>query len=677
MLCSGTFLTHTQLNGSIPQILVFEVCHHHSSPSSSSITLSAIVPPSSSSFSGLRFVPDVSPPSNQHRAPHLLQTVDPSSAPISFVSGEPYFLIFRSLECISSNPTRLPRVQPHHRTFGQLFAKPSPDFPHPSSFSQGADWALEFSSWIDQGIEVVKLASMNSRFVHKIFFLPGEGACTCFVLSVPINEKLKGYENIWYTPSRDRQWHMHTVVDKPQPIQRMFLRTLVRQPTTNEGFSMYQGLDVGTTQAQLTMSSTSRSILRSLMAALEELELHVHSASIKSDHAQMYLCILREQQVDDLVPYPRRVDIDAGHEEATVGMILEELAHGIHVSVGVRMHRLGACEWEVKLLMASAELTSGAWRVVVANVTGHTCTVHIYRKMEDTSKHEVVYHSTFSTLGPLHGMPVKALYQPLGVLDRKRLMARKINTTYCYDFPLEESCFRHLRRHCNGHGHLNDFSRRYQESDFRAGTPMQRTGGDLNGLSFDELRDTQKTVTGPSSKDWRGRRAASFNIIPNNTGDTKVDSEERLNALFKLGLKIFSVTLVYSAAAFRDVANFMSNFFNCEGCGNSAAGTEWEVTIDVLGVDLTVKLEKKEESKGHLKGIFGHTDLLTFVTRRIDCINRSFSSWRFRIFDFDLTIGKVVKPALAVVVDDVNFDSSILVGMPLNVVSYWISKDHR
>ncbi|KAF8411504.1 hypothetical protein HHK36_004056 [Tetracentron sinense] len=249
-------------------------------------------------------------------------------------------------------------------------------------------------------------------------------------------DKLKGYENIRYTPSRDRQWHMYTVVDKPQPIQRMFLRTLVRQPTTNEGFSVYQGLDVRTTQAQLAVSFTSRSILRSLMAALEELELHAHSASFKSDHSHMYLCILREQQIDDLVPYPRIIDIDAGNEEATVGMILEELAHEIHLSVGVRMHRLGVCEWEVKLWMASAGLASGAWRVVVSNVTGHTCTVHIYRELEDTSKHEVVYHSTFSMLGPLHGMPVSARYQPLGVLDRKRLMARKSNTTYCYDFPL-------------------------------------------------------------------------------------------------------------------------------------------------------------------------------------------------------------------------------------------------
>ena len=32
---------------------------------------------------------------------------------------------------------------------------------------------------------------------------------------------------------------------------------------------------------------------------------------------------------------------------------------------------------------------------------------------------------------------------------------------------------------------------------------------------------TQKTVDGPSSKDWRGGRAASFNIIPSSTGAAK------------------------------------------------------------------------------------------------------------------------------------------------------------
>ncbi|XP_010269187.1 PREDICTED: acetyl-CoA carboxylase 1-like [Nelumbo nucifera] len=249
-------------------------------------------------------------------------------------------------------------------------------------------------------------------------------------------DKLKGYENIQYTPSRDRQWHLYTVIDKPQPIHRMFLRTLVRQPNMNDGFSVYQGLDVGMGQLQKSMSYTARSVLRSLMAALEELELLVHNDTVKSEHAHMYLCILREQQVDDLVPYPRRVDMNGGQEEAMVGMILEELAHEIHQSAGVRMHRLGVCEWEVKLWMASAGFASGAWRVVVTNVTGHTCTVHIYREVELNSKHEVVYHSVYKVSGPLHGLPVNARYQPLGLLDRRRLLARKNNTTYCYDFPL-------------------------------------------------------------------------------------------------------------------------------------------------------------------------------------------------------------------------------------------------
>lgn len=118
-------------------------------------------------------------------------------------------------------------------------------------------------------------------------------------------EKLKGYENIRYTPSRDRQWHLYTVVDKPLPIQRMFLRTLVRQPTTTDGFAAHQGLDLEKNHAQWAMPFTSRSILRSLMTAMEELELNAHNANVKSDHAHMYLYILREQKIDDLVHYTK------------------------------------------------------------------------------------------------------------------------------------------------------------------------------------------------------------------------------------------------------------------------------------------------------------------------------------------------------------------------------------
>lgn len=51
----------------------------------------------------------------------------------------------------------------------------------------------------------------------------------------------------------------------------------------------------------------------------------------------------------------------------------------------------------------------------------------------------VVYHA-ISTSGPLHGVPVNTPFQPLKLLDQKRILARKSNTTYCYDFALVK-CF--------------------------------------------------------------------------------------------------------------------------------------------------------------------------------------------------------------------------------------------
>lgn len=242
-------------------------------------------------------------------------------------------------------------------------------------------------------------------------------------------DKLKGYKNIKYTPSRDRQWHLYTVMDKPS-IRRMFLRTLVRQP-----ISEFSGVELGTLQTQRPISFTSRSILRSLTTAMEELELNAHSVTLKPDHAHMYLYIVREQQIHDLVPYHREVNIDDQQEEAAVQIFLEDLAREIHSLVGVRMHRLNVCEWEVKLWISSSGQANGSWRIAVTNMTGHTCSVHVYRELEDNNLHEMVYHSV-SAHGPLHGVPVTAPYQPLGVIARKRLQAMKNSTTYCYDFPL-------------------------------------------------------------------------------------------------------------------------------------------------------------------------------------------------------------------------------------------------
>lgn len=95
---------------------------------------------------------------------------------------------------------------------------------------------------------------------------------------------------------------------------------------------------------------------------------------------------------------------------------------------------------------------------------------------------------------------------------------------------------------------------------------------------------TQKTVDGPSSKDWRGGRGASANIIPSSTGAAKA-----------VGKVIPALNGKLTGMAFR------------------------VPTADVSVVDLTVRLEKgatydeikatiKAASEGPLKGILGYTD---------------------------------------------------------------------
>lgn len=95
---------------------------------------------------------------------------------------------------------------------------------------------------------------------------------------------------------------------------------------------------------------------------------------------------------------------------------------------------------------------------------------------------------------------------------------------------------------------------------------------------------TQKTVDGPSMKDWRGGRAALHNIIPSSTGAAKA-----------VGKVIPSLNGKLTGMSFR------------------------VPTMDVSVVDLTVNLGKsvsydeickamKAASEGELKGILGYTE---------------------------------------------------------------------
>ncbi|KAL6948994.1 amino acid permease [Hanseniaspora vineae] len=120
--------------------------------------------------------------------------------------------------------------------------------------------------------------------------------------------------------------------------------------------------------------------------------------------------------------------------------------------------------------------------------------------------------------------------------------------------------------------------------------PLAKVVNDAFGIeeglmtTVHSMTATQKTVDGPSHKDWRGGRTASDNIIPSSTGAAKAVGKVLPVLQGKLTGMAFRVP-----------------------------------TVDVSVVDLTVKLQKettydeikaviKKASEGPLKGVLGYTE---------------------------------------------------------------------
>jgi len=133
--------------------------------------------------------------------------------------------------------------------------------------------------------------------------------------------------------------------------------------------------------------------------------------------------------------------------------------------------------------------------------------------------------------------------------------------------------------------------------------------GIVEGLmtTVHSITATQKTVDGPSGKDWRGGRTASGNIIPSSTGAAKAVGK----VIPHLNGKLTGLSLRVP-------------------------------TVDVSVVDLTVRLEKpatyeeikaaiKKASNGELKGIMAYTEDAVVST---DFIGDKHSS----IFDAEASI---------------------------------------
>ncbi|KAL2653562.1 hypothetical protein R1flu_021690 [Riccia fluitans] len=233
--------------------------------------------------------------------------------------------------------------------------------------------------------------------------------------------KLKSFTSMRYAPSRDRQWHIYHVADRSSNVKRMFLRTLVRQ------------VKPAATGGVVDAAHAAENIENSMQRALEEVELMSHDSKNKADHIHMYLSLLRPVEINEALSSSD----DDETEQVDVVEKLQGIVQSIYKKLGARMHRLAVGQWEVRFRLTLAGCAIGAWRIVAQNPTGNTCTVQVYKEVKNAVLGVVVYHSARATShGSFHGKPIATPHKPLDVVERRRLVARKNNTTYCFDFPL-------------------------------------------------------------------------------------------------------------------------------------------------------------------------------------------------------------------------------------------------
>ena len=154
---------------------------------------------------------------------------------------------------------------------------------------------------------------------------------------------------------------------------------------------------------------------------------------------------------------------------------------------------------------------------------------------------------------------------------------------------------------------------------------------------------TQKTVDGPSKKDWRGGRAAAGNIIPSSTGAAKAVGK----VIPELNGKLTGMSMRIP-------------------------------TLDVSVVDLTVNLAKpakydeicaamKAASEGELKGILGYTE---------DAVVSSDFLGDPRTSIFDATAGIALTDTFVKVVswydNEIGYSNKVL-----DLIAYMFSVDHN
>ncbi|GLI66556.1 hypothetical protein VaNZ11_010441, partial [Volvox africanus] len=179
-----------------------------------------------------------------------------------------------------------------------------------------------------------------------------------------------GGSGLMYRPSRNRQWHLYTAVERRDarsaPLRRLFVRGLVRSlghPALLA--ASYSG------NGDAVASAAMQELEETLTNCLDELQRSAPAASAaaaaaatadtaaaaRPDWAHLFLSVLPP------LPLPH-----GGRDDAKVATALRSAAAALVARHGVALRQAAVSTWEVRLRGPHRE---GAWRVVVSMPTGH------------------------------------------------------------------------------------------------------------------------------------------------------------------------------------------------------------------------------------------------------------------------------------------------------------------
>ncbi|KAK9799384.1 hypothetical protein WJX73_008409 [Symbiochloris irregularis] len=242
-------------------------------------------------------------------------------------------------------------------------------------------------------------------------------------------QKLSVFDRLVYSPSRNRQSHTFTVLEKQDArsltLKRVFLRALVRQLGKPALLAAtYKGDAAGVAFAAVEELESA------MVSALQQLNrLYLapgEREATRPDWAHIFHVVLPA------------LPLGSTEDASRIAAALRAAAAAAMARHSSTLRRTAVAQWEVRLRVNDG---SGAWRLVVSLPTGHETgedNIHIYR--EAPSGEGFIYKSVHSAgpserAGPLHGQDIVAPYPPLERLQQKRLAARRHKTTFCYDFP--------------------------------------------------------------------------------------------------------------------------------------------------------------------------------------------------------------------------------------------------